>query len=482
MKKKSMKKNALLMSIKTTVTLLIPLITYPYVLRVLKVDQLGRYHFSYSIINYFILLAGLGISTYAIREGSKIREDREKISEFGSQIFFFNIISTILSILILVICTIFVPKLQSYQLLIAILGFQILFSTYGRSWIYSIYEEFGFITITQLSFNLISLIALFLFVKSPEDVNKYAIIHVISATGVNAIYGLRVRKYVDFRPVKIQSLKVHIKPVLIIFSTSIATTIYVNSDMTILGWMIDDKCVGLYSVSVKIYSMVKQVMVAVISVAIPRLTLYSNSEKFNKLFLKVFNTLLIIMIPSAVGLFMTSHDIIWAFAGEEYLESVLSLKLLSIALIFALLVNLFGLGVLMPHMKEKIFLYTTIISAIVNIALNFVLIPHFKQNAAAFTTALSEFLTVTACVWYSRKYIDLHGEAKSIMSVIIGAISIVLICFGIDLLKIGLIPGLIIKIVLSAVAYLIVLIILKNIYCLDMINKALDKVKKIGLK
>lgn len=194
MNNKSMKKNAVLMVAKTLLSLIVPLVTFPYISRALQVDAIGQFNFSSSIVSYFLLLAGLGISTYAIREGTKIREDREAISEFTSEMYLLNWISTLLSYVLMLLLLILFEKLSNYSVLILILSVQIVFTTFGRAWIYNVFEDFTFVTVVQVLFQVISVISLFLFVHTPKDLNVYAIINVVSATGSNLLYGWHTEK------------------------------------------------------------------------------------------------------------------------------------------------------------------------------------------------------------------------------------------------------------------------------------------------
>lgn len=478
MQQKSMKKNAVLTMIKTLVSLFLPLITFPYISRVLQVEALGQYNFANSIVSYFILIAGLGIGTYGLREGAKVRNSRNDISKFASEMYVLNILSSIFAIILLVFISLFVSKLSSYSVLIFILGTQIIFITYGRSWIYSVYEDFEFITIVQLVFNAVMLVLLFVFVKSPNDIYLYAAITVVSSVGANVLYGVRLKKYVDFKKVKLADIKKHIKPVILIFGTSVATTIYVNSDMTILGWLADDRTVGLYSTSVKIYNIVKQVLVAVITVTIPRLTLYANTEKFKLLFKKVVGSLLTITLPATTGIIMISKDIVLIISSEEYLDAVVALQILSIALIFALLACLFGTCVLLPYLREKIFLMSTIVSALVNILLNFILIPVFYQNAAAFTTVLSQAIAFIICYIFSKKYIDLSGMFRTLVSIVIGCMAIVFVCDFLTQYTLTIYIDTFIKILASCSAYVVIQILLKNRYLTNALHDILHFVRK----
>ena len=146
-----MKKNAVLMVMKTLLSLIVPLVTFPYISRVLQVDSIGQYNFASSIVSYFLLLSGLGISTYAIREGTKLRENRKGISAFACEMYLLNWISTGFSYILLLFTIFFISKLKSYIILILILSIQILFTTFGRVWIYNVFEDFSFVTCTLYS-------------------------------------------------------------------------------------------------------------------------------------------------------------------------------------------------------------------------------------------------------------------------------------------------------------------------------------------
>ena len=152
MKTKDLKTNAIFNVIRTICSVLFPLVSFPYVSRVFGVGNLGIYNYSASIISYFLLFAGLGISTYAIREGSQLRNDYMKICQFANQVFSINIISTLISLLALLFLVLFSNKLHSYRISLLILSAEIFFTTLGCSWIYNIYEDFVFIAITHILF------------------------------------------------------------------------------------------------------------------------------------------------------------------------------------------------------------------------------------------------------------------------------------------------------------------------------------------
>ncbi|HFI0817552.1 TPA: oligosaccharide flippase family protein, partial [Streptococcus suis] len=166
MNNKSLKLNMVLNTIKGITGIIFPLITFPYVSKVLGVTKIGEYNFANSIVSYFILIAGLGISTYAIREGARFRENTKRLQHFANEMFTINVISTIFSYLLLIILLLLVPKFTNYFSLLLILSLQVFFKTVGIEWIYSIFEDYAYITLRSIVFQFISLLLLFIFVKS----------------------------------------------------------------------------------------------------------------------------------------------------------------------------------------------------------------------------------------------------------------------------------------------------------------------------
>ena len=163
--KKSLKLNAFLNGLRNVLNIIFPLITFPYVSHILTVEGIGAYNFSNTFVSYFLLLAELGINTYSIREGAKYRNNKEKIEQFSSEVFTINIFSMLLSYILLVICLVLFAQLHSYILCILIFSLQILFTTIGTEWVYQIYEDYFYITLRSIVFQIISIIFLFIFVR-----------------------------------------------------------------------------------------------------------------------------------------------------------------------------------------------------------------------------------------------------------------------------------------------------------------------------
>lgn len=444
--------------------MIFPIITFPYVSRILGVENLGKYNFSNSVVSYFLLIAGLGINTYAIREGAKYRDER-KINIFASEIFSINILSTLISYLLLFLCLALIPKLQPYIYCILIFSLQIFFTTLGTEWIYSIYEDYTYITIRSIIFKIISVVLLFIFVRKQDDYLFYAAITVFSAVGSNILNYLHARSFVKINFRFHMNIGKHIKPILIIFASNIAVLIYVNSDVTILGFLKNVYVVGIYSVSAKIYTILKTMLSAALIVTVPRLALLYGKKKwkeYRNTASQVFNFLVLITFPAVIGLIMVSRDIVLILSGQQYISATSSLRLLCIAAIFSIFAWFYSDCILIPAKKEKIVLISTILSAVVNILLNFMLVPFFSENAAAFSTIIAELVNMLISVKYGINIVEIQGFFKNLKTVLISASTIVIVCYVISLFKISPIVRISTSIIFSAISYFFMLFILKN--------------------
>lgn len=484
MKKKSLGINAVLNSLQSLLNLIFPLVTFPYISRTLSVDGVGKYNFANSIVSYFILLAGLGISVFAVREGSKLRDNRKKFSLFASRIFTISIVSTAISYLALFLILILSTSLQKYSIAILIFSIQIFFTTLGVDWIYTIFEEYGYITVRNIIFKIISALLLFIFVRHSGDYLNYIIISVVASTGSYLLNFFHARKFCDIKLVFKFNWKTYLTPILIIFASTVAIKIYLASDVTMIGLLKNEYTVGIYSTATKIYSIVSVMLSAVTAVTIPRLAMLMGQKRmdeYNKLLQQLINMVLVIILPGIIGLFMISTDVILIIAGEKYLRATVALQITCFAMLGSAMSTIFNQCALMPSKREKKTLISSSTSALLNIGLNFILIPIFAERGAAFTTVLAEFMMMTMNFYFSR---DITGFVfkdkktwKNIFSSVIGCIAIVLVCRITSVLP-NMFIRLIISISCSGVVYAVVLLVLRNEIALKMLNQIVSKKSK----
>lgn len=484
MKRKSLGLNAFLNGLRSVLNLFFPLITFPYVTRVLSVSGVGIYNFANTYVSYFILIAGLGIATYAVREGAKYRENKEQISRFASQVFTINIYSTIIAYVLLLGSLLIFRNLHNYVSCTLIFGLQIIFTTIGTEWIYTIYEDYSYITIRSILFKILSIVLLFVLVRKPEDYLWYAAITVFASVGSNILNYIHAKSFCNIRLVKDTNWKYHLKPILIIFASSVAVTLYVSSDTTILGLLKNDYAVGIYSVSVKIYQMAQGLLSALLTVTIPRLAMLLGQgrlKEYNSVLSGVIGTLSILVLPASVGLIMLSKDVVLVIAGHKYLPSVNSLRIITWAIIFSIFAWIFSDCVLIPAKREAKVLRNTVITGVTNVVLNFILIPFMSYDGTSLSTVIAEFMVMImngwACWDIIKPVILSKNNFKNIISSIIGCVGIIIVCLLCDWSWDSLIWRMIFSVILSVVIYAVILVLLRNEIAINMLKRAKTIVK-----
>ncbi|MCO0808373.1 flippase [Lactobacillus helveticus] len=484
MKKKSLGLNAFFNGMRSVLSLIFPLITFPYISRVLSVSGIGIYNFSNTYVSYFILIAGLGIATYAVREGAKYRNQKEKIEEFTSQVFSINIIATIVAYLLLFLSLVIFKNLNNYVTCILIFSLQILFTTLGTEWIYTIYEDYAYITIRSIAFKILSIILLFILVRKPSDYLWYATITVLAAVGSNILNFIHARSFINIRLTLNTKWRYHLKPIMIIFASAVAITIFTASDTTILGILKNDYAVGIYSTSVKIYQITEGLLSAILTVTIPRLAMLWGQKRrseYNDVLTRVINTLGILVLPASVGLIMLSREVVLIIAGYKFLPSVNSLRIITWAIIFSIFSWIFSDCVLIPVKRESEVLRNTLVTATINVILNFILIPSMSYDGTSLSTVIAEFSVMVmngySCRDIIKPIIFKKETLKNLFESIIGCIGIVIVCLLCQWGLHSMIWKTIFSMVLSVPMYGAILILLGNEIAISMLNNVLNIVK-----
>ncbi len=483
MKIRNIKVNAVLNVIRTLMSVIFPLISYPYVLRILDADGVGKVSYVSSVIAYFSMFAMLGVSTYAVREGARIRDDKEKFTKFVSQVFSINVLSTIISCVCLLCAVLLVNNFSSYRLIFFILSFTIIFQVFSIDWVNTIFEDFAFITVRTIFVYIINIVLLFIFVKKPEDYIIYAILTAVPSGVVCLTNWFYCRRYVKIKLTTDICLNKHLKPLLILFANAIAISVYVNFDITMLGWFKGDYDAGIYTVSGKVYHVAKAVMASIYAVTVPRLSSYvgrNDYSKYKALYSKTWGMLSLVLIPASVGLVCFSQEIIYVFGGSKYTDAILPLQILSCALIFAIFGGLITACLNITIGKEKKNLIATIVSALVNFGLNFIFIPFWGVVGAAITTAISEFIVLLICfikIENKDLYLDKKVVTTNILHSLIGAVVVVVGSIALKSIIHGTLLRIIVIIPSIVVVYALLLCVIKNQIFSDLIRQIINKMK-----
>ena len=478
MKEKSLKVNAFYSVLKVFLSLLFPLITFPYASRILLPEGIGKVNFSNTIISYFILIASLGIGGYATREAAKIRNDRKALSKLFKEIISINFVCCIVAYILFFIALNFIPKLSDYKPLLLVTSIKILFSVLGIEWIYTANEDFKFITIRTFFIQLFSLIYLFVFVHTADDIVHYTIFGILTTVGCNIFNFLFVGKYVDLGGKTKLEIKKHLNAIIIFFGMTIVTSIYTMLDTAMLGFLSSDTEVGYYTASTKLGHMVLSMLTAITTILLPRLTNYiqkNDFSSFSELVNKSVNILLLLSIPMTFGIIVLTQPLMILLSGEKYLPAVFSMRIISPILIIISFGSLAGVQILPAIGKEKISFYSYIAGALTNITLNTIFIPKLGAVGAAIGTVCAEFIVTTIQIIFIRKLI-LTKELLITFSECIVSSIIMTICISLLIKYINL---LILQIFLSFVfgifIYSIILLLFKNKYFVFYTQKFYNK-------
>ncbi len=483
MSKNSVKNNTIFNTIKSVLSVVYPLITFPYTTRVLMTENVGKIGFGSSIVSYFTLIASLGISTYAVRECARLREDKAALEETASQIFSINIVSTAVSYFALLVTFLFARKLDEYRLLICIQSSVILFSTLGAEWINTAMEDFRFIAIRTMIMQAVSLALMFIFVRRPEDYIKYAMISVLSSSGAHIANILYRRRFCRIRFTLSMGMKKHLRSIVLMFSLILSQTIYVNSDMTILGLIKGDYETGLYSTAVRIYTIVNTTIASISLVVLPKLSYYfagKDYKEIGKLMKYSLNFILVLGLPCIFGLEVIGPQIIVFMAGEAYAGAGLALRILSAAMLCSFIGGWIGNNSFIPAGREDLSLKISVVSALINIVLNFILIPKWGLYAAAFTTFLSELFGMICGFVFMDKNIRIEGLRSMLTGPLIGCAGILAIGIAAQLLLTEAWLITLVTVALSVIWYIAVMVVSKNEFFMGFAEMAVSKIKKRG--
>lgn len=401
----SVKYNFMMNSILKMSSFLFPLITFPYVSRVLGADGNGKVAFASSVVYYFTTFAALGVPTYGIRKCAQCRDDRDRLSRTVHELLMFSTAMSILSYLILTLCILTVPKLQENSQVLWVFSASVLLNGLGVEWFYQAIEQYGYITYRNLAFKVLSVFLMFLLVKTPEDYILYAGISVLATVGSNILNFLRLRKYIVVGYLGEYQILRHIRPSLTFFFLTIATTVYTNLDTIMLGFMQGDAQVGYYNAATKTKSVLLSLVTAVGTVLLPRVSYYiekGQKEEFKGVIGKSVQIVCLLAVPLTLFFSIEADQAILFLAGRGYENAVLPMRIIMPTILLIGLSNITGIQILVPLNREKNTIVSTVCGAVINLILNTVCIPRYGAAGAAFGTVAAELTVFAVQIWYLR--------------------------------------------------------------------------------
>lgn len=481
--KKSVKKNYLYNLSYQILTIILPIITTPYLARVLGSNGTGIYSYTISIVTYFILFGSLGIALYGQREIAYVQNNEKKKNRIFTELVFLRLITMFIAAIIFFFT--FGIK-GEYSLYYKILLFEMLANAIDISWLYQGLEEFKKIVLRNFIVKIVSIICIFIFVKSPTDVWKYVAIYALTTLFGNVSLWFKLKNYAKF-DFEGFSLKKHIKPMLLLFIPQVAIQIYTVLDKTMLGSILNDMNeVGYYEQAQKIVKILLTIISSLGTVMLPRIAkcyAEGKTKEINEYLKKSFNFLFFLSFPMMFGIIAVSSNFVPLFFGKGYDSVVPILSIMSILMLLIGMSNITGNQYLLPTKKQGQYTASVIIGACANFILNLLLIPNLKSIGASIATIIAEMLVTGSQLYFVRKNLDLKSYFKVGFKYLVTGIVMLFTCLGINIFIKSNIIGILVQGICGMIVYFGILYIIKDEFFLSCINNVKGfiskKIKKI---
>lgn len=456
--------------------IILPLITTPYVSRVLGAKGIGTYGYTNSITQYFILFGCIGLNLYGQREIAYYQKDIGK----RSKVFFELLILRIFTVSISIVLYYFTfCQNKTYGFIFSIQIIDVIASMFDISWLYQGMEDFKKIVIRNTLVKICGLIIIFTFVKAQSDLPLYVLSYSITLLFGNLSMWMYLPKFV--KKVKLNTLNInkHIRPTIVLFLPQIATSVYTMLDKTMIGALTGNTAeVGYYEQSQKIIKMAMTLATSLGTVMLPRAANMYKEGKMNEVresMYTSFQFISFLAFPLCFGLIGISKGFVPWFFGNGYEKVVLNMVIISPIIIIIGYGNVVGTQFLLPTGRQKKYTVAVCVGMIVNLLLNLVLIPRFLSYGAAVATLIAETSVTLSQLYFIRSFFRLKKMIINIYKYIISSI-MMLCCILLvsKIMPIGIIYTMI-EIVIGIIVYFGVLIILKDKSLMMFLNRIFKK-------
>ena len=471
----TLKKNFLFNLLLTASKILLPLITFPYVARVLKASGIGLVSLTESTASYAIMLAALGIPVYGIREVSKRRTNQQALNNLFSELFVIHLLISSIVFTCYLLFVIYNEQLGLNSNYFFVGSLMILFNVFSVEWFFQGIEQFKFITIRSLFIKLFQIIAIFLLVKSETD----GLLYFTITTGA-FILNAMVNFYYSKRFVNLNlnvtwtSILAHLKPLIFIFSSLAFISIFTLMDTILLGILAPSESVGYYATALKISKTPLLLITALGTVLIPRLSLLhaeGNKTEFLVLIKKSIQLVITFSIPILFFILGASKELIYAFAGPGYEQAQFVLVVTSFLCLIIGLSNIFGMQIITTMSKDKYLTFSVLVGSVVSLLLNIILIPILKEKGAAISQLATELVVTILVFYFSKKLINFSMQWFYLFKTILICLPILLFPLLIETITGSQWIVLFTSFVFSVIYYCAIqLFIFRNIYLIELLK------------
>lgn len=412
----SLVKNAFYKGLLNAFNLIIPIFTIPYLYRVLSPTSMGDFEYANTLFSYFNLIGTLGIYTYGIREISRVRDNKDQVNKTYSALFSVGLISNLIVYCAFVSLILFGFSDSPLFRLLFIFSLNLVANIFYTEWINEAFEDFRFITIKTAIIRLLYVSGIFILIKSPDDIWKYAAL-TVSSNFLNYISSfIYSKKYTFFKltSVKISCdiFKVHLPALIFILILDNSVMLYTALDRLMLGAYSESQMVAYYSVGQRVMEIVRSLLMTITYVSLPRLSycLGKDMALYKSGIQNLIKIGLLLAIPMAIGLGILSKNIVFLFAGEQYAAAALPLIIFSIRIITMLIENITANQILFLHQKEKTVAAINILWGIGNLCANYALLHFniFSPATAILSTLCIEIGVLCTEFYYIKTRLHMH--------------------------------------------------------------------------
>ena len=474
---KSIKKNYIYNLIYQVLLIIVPFFTTPYLSRVLGAEKIGIYSYTLSITTYFILFGSLGVAMYGQREIAYLQNNKYERSKTFFEILLMRFFTLGISLCFFYL---FIVK-GKYEIYFKILLLEIISNSLDISWFFQGLEEFKKTVIRNSLVRILSVICIFIFVKTSNDLIKYFFIYVLSALLGNITLWFYLPKYI--KKVKISDLKIfrHLKPTFGLFIPQIAIQVYTVLDKTMIGSIIDDKSeVGFYEQAQKVMGILLTIVTSLGTVMVPRMAnifASGDKEKLNDYIKKSFQFVLFLAFPVMFGIISVSNKFVPLFFGQGYDKVIYIINVISPIILFIGISNVIGTQYLLPTKQQRRFTISVTVGAIVNFVLNMIFIRYWKSLGASIATVVAEFSVTSVQLFLVRKEIDLKNIFKISIKYLISSLIMFVLCVWIGNIVNRRFWTIAAQVATGGITYMVLLLIMKDSLIFEAINIIKQKIK-----
>lgn len=472
---KSIKKNYTYNLIYQLIVIILPIVTTPYLSRVLGAEKIGIYGYVLSITTYFILFGTLGTALYGKREIAYVNKNKKDYSKVFWEILIVRMFFIIISLLFFYI---FFIRNTQYGVYYAILSIEIIANIFDISWFFQGLEEFQKIVIRNVVIKIISVIAIFMLVNTRNDLGIYLFIYVLSTLFANISLWFYLPKYLVKVNKKLE-FKKHILPTINLFIPQIAVQVYTLLDKTMLGNLTQNMVqVGNYEQSQKIIKTALVLVTSLGTVVSPRISSTisdGNHKQVVEYLKKSYNFVWLLGFPLMTGLMATANTVVPWFLGKDFNESIVLIMIGSMLIMAIGLNNVSGVQYLISVKKQNLFTKSVVIAAIFNFSLNFILIPKYGALGAIISSVLAETLIIIVQAIDIRHDFDIRIIYQGSLKYIIGSIIMFIPVYTMGLIMKPTIITSFIQVAVGGSIYGLYLLIIKDKFTLDIIDNILSR-------